>query len=78
MEVSHWGDNTYAREELVAEISAMYLSGDCGLDPKDNHENSQAYIKSWCKKLKEHKKECVMAMTQALKCVDHIKEKSNL
>jgi antirestriction protein ArdC len=73
MDVKVWGDETYAKEELVAEITAMYLSGLCGLNPADNEENSQAYIKSWTKRLKDDKKECVTAMTQAVKASELIK-----
>jgi len=72
MDVSHWGDATYSKEELVAEISAMYLVGLLGLEPQDNTFNSQAYIKGWCKHLKDKPKECVNAMQQATKVVDFI------
>ena len=72
LEVNHWGDNTYAKEELVAEISAMYLTGLLGLEPKDNESNSQAYIKGWCKHLEDKADECVFAMQQATKVVEYI------
>lgn len=72
MEVNKWGDTTYAKEELVAEISSMYMVGLLGLEPKDNNANSQAYIKNWCKHLKENAKECVYAMQQATKVVDYL------
>jgi len=72
LEVNKWGDKTYAKEELVAEISAMYLVGMLGLEPKDNESNSQAYIKGWCKYLEDKPKECVYAMQQATKVVDYI------
>jgi antirestriction protein ArdC len=74
LEVNKWGDNTYAKEELVAEISAMYLSGFLGLNPKDSDENSQAYLNGWVKNLKGKKKELVSAMTQAAKVVEFIKK----
>jgi antirestriction protein ArdC len=38
LEVNHWGDNTYAKEELVAEISAMYLTGLLGSRAKRQRE----------------------------------------
>ena len=72
-EVAFWGDNTYAKEELVAEISAMYLVGLLGLDPKDNDSNSQAYIQGWCKHLKDEPTECVYAMQQATKVVEYLR-----
>jgi len=72
MEFTKWGDETYAREELVAEISAMYLVGLQGLEPHDSVMNSQAYIKGWCKQLEDKPRECVTAMQQATKVVDFI------
>lgn len=66
------GDNTYAREELVAEVSAMYLVGLLNLNPKDNMTNSQAYINGWIKYLKDKPMEAATAMTQATKAVDLI------
>lgn len=74
LEVNKWGDTTYAKEELVAEISAMYIVGMLGLEPKDNESNSQAYIKGWCKYLEDKPKECVYAMQQATKVVEYINQ----
>jgi len=73
-DVVKWGDNTYAQEELVAEISAMYLVGILGLNPKDDDNNSQAYIKGWCKYLSDKPQECIYAMQQATKSVDYIQK----
>ncbi len=73
-EVSFWGDNTYAKEELVAEISSMYLVGLLGLNPTDGDTNSQAYIKGWCKHLEEKPSECVYAMQQATKVIEFIQK----
>lgn len=69
-----FGTDQYAKEELVAEIASMYLSGDLGLSPMDDYSNSQAYIKGWVSKLKDHKYECVSAMTAAAKAVEYIKK----
>jgi antirestriction protein ArdC len=69
-----FGTDTYAKEELIAEIASMYLATDLGLQPKDDISNSQAYIKGWVSKLKDHKYECVSAMTQAAKAVEYIKQ----
>ena len=68
-EIESWGDATYAREELVAEISAMYLTGLLNLAPKDSMTNSQAYINGWIKFLKDKPMEAATAMTQATKAV---------
>jgi antirestriction protein ArdC len=72
MDSNKWGDTTYSKEELVAEISAMYLVGLLGLEPQDSTFNSQAYIKGWCRHLQDKPKECVNAMQQATKVVDFI------
>jgi antirestriction protein ArdC len=71
-EVSMWGDETYAQEELVAEISAMYITGMLGLNPKESVSNSQAYIKGWCRELEDKPKACLFAMQQATKVVKYI------
>jgi antirestriction protein ArdC len=72
MDSNKWGDTTYSKEELVAEISAMYLVGILGLEPQDSSFNSQAYIKGWCKHLRDKSRECVNAMQQATKVVEFI------
>jgi len=73
-EIAHWGDNSYAKEELVAEISSWYLVGLLGLNPQDNEVNSQAYIKGWCRELSDKPSECVFAMQQATKVVDYLQQ----
>ena len=67
-----FASDKYAQEELVAEISAMYLTGLCDLNPKDSDQNSQAYINGWIKQFKDHSKECFYAMQQASKCSSYI------
>ena len=68
----------YAKEELVAEITAMYMSGLTGLEPKDSHDNSQAYLNGWVKRITDSKgkeeKFVVSAMTQASKSSNFIQE----
>ncbi len=67
-----FGSKEYSREELTAEIGCLYLSEVCDLDPKDNEENSQAYINGWVKHLEDHPKECIQAMQRASKATAHI------
>lgn len=62
----------YSKEELVAEIGAMYLTGYCDLDPKDNLIQSKSYINGWISHLKDHKFEAVAAMQRAEKATNHI------
>lgn len=72
LDVNKWGDDTYAQEELVAEISAMYLEGFVGLNPKDAEHNSIAYINGWVKRFKDKPKQCFFAMQQATKASAYI------
>jgi len=46
-----WGDEGYAMEELVAEISSAFLCADLGLTP-EVREDHAAYIDSWLTVLK--------------------------
>ncbi|MDP9632972.1 UNVERIFIED_ORG: antirestriction protein ArdC [Ensifer adhaerens] len=50
-----WGDEGYAREELVAELGSVFLAADLGLsiEPREDHA---AYIASWLKVLKNDKR----------------------
>ena len=41
-----WGDEGYAREELVAELGSAFLCADLGLSP-ETREDHAAYIASW-------------------------------
>ena len=46
-----WGDEGYAREELVAELGSAFLAADLGLTLEAREDHS-AYIESWLKVLK--------------------------
>jgi antirestriction protein ArdC len=66
-----FGSHDYSKEELVAEMTAAFLSGHCGID-SITVENSAAYIKSWLKSLRNDKSLLVSAAAQAQKAADHI------
>ncbi|MHA7584557.1 ArdC family protein [Paenibacillus vandeheii] len=70
-ELAAFGDESYSREELVAEIGAAMLCGVAGID-NSTIENSAAYVGSWLRKLKDDKKLVVQAAGQAQKAADHI------
>lgn len=71
--VANFGDDTYSKEELVAEITSMYLTGLTGIQPTDSDSNSQAYINGWITFAKEDKRNVIVhAMTQASKSSDFI------
>lgn len=64
---------SYSKEELVAEIGAMYLTSIAHLNPKDHERQSQAYINGWIKFIKSsHEKALISAMTKARQGVDLI------
>ncbi len=66
------GSDSYSKEELVAEIGSQFLVSLTGIEPKDDKENSQAYINHWIKQLKDQPKMALSAATQAMKAVDFI------
>jgi antirestriction protein ArdC len=41
-----WGDEGYAREELVAELGSAFLAADIGITP-EVREDRAAYIATW-------------------------------
>jgi antirestriction protein ArdC len=66
-----WGDEGYAKEELVAELGACFLGADLGFEPitKENHS---AYIKSWLAVLKNDKRFIFQAASFAQKAVEYV------
>ncbi len=68
-----FGDNAYAREELVAEIGAAFLCVDLGitLEPRPDHA---AYIASWLDILKADKRAIFGVAALAQKAVDWLTE----
>lgn len=70
-EFDHFGSDKYAREELVAEMTAAYLLATAGLDAP-TIENSAAYIASWKSRLAEDPRTIVVAAAQAQKAADYI------
>lgn len=70
-EWSRFGDNAYSQEELVAEMTAAFLSAHCAIEMQ-TIENSAAYIKSWLKVLRNNKKLLISAAGQAQKASDFI------
>ena len=68
-----WGDEGYAREELVAEIAAAFLCADLGLtlEPREDHA---AYLASWLTVLKNDKRAIFQAAAHAQKAADYLNE----
>ena len=66
-----WGDEGYAREELVAELGSAFLCADLGITP-DVREDHAAYIASWLKVLKDDKRLIVSAASHAQRATDYL------
>lgn len=66
-----WGDEGYAREELVAELGAAFLAADLGLciEPRADHAS---YIASWIKVLQSDTRAIVQAAAHAERAVAYL------
>lgn len=59
-------DDKYAREELVAEMTSMFVGGETGLIPDQTHfDNHASYINHWLSALKEDPNELFRAAAAA-------------
>ena len=66
-----FGDQAYAFEELVADISAAILGALLGL-PEAQLDNHAAYVATWVKVLKSDKNAILTAASKADEAVDYI------
>jgi antirestriction protein ArdC len=68
---TRWGDDGYAREELVAELGAAFLCADLGLEltPRPDHA---AYIDHWLKVLAGDKRFIFTAAAHAQRAYDYL------
>jgi antirestriction protein ArdC len=66
-----WGDEGYAKEELVAELGSAFLCADLGIAP-EVREDHAAYIASWLKVLKGDKRFVFTAASQAQRAADYL------
>ena len=66
-----FGDEGYAREELVAEIGSAFLCCDLGITPEPREDHA-AYLDHWLTVLKEDKKAVFQAAAYAQKAVDYL------
>ncbi len=70
-ENNFFGSHEYSKEELVAEMAAVFLCSEAGILPA-TIENSAAYLQSWAAKFKENRKMVVCAAASAQKAADFI------
>jgi antirestriction protein ArdC len=66
-----WGDEGYAREELVAELGSAFLCADLGITP-EVHPDHAAYIATWLTVLKMDKRFIFTAAAQAQRAADYL------
>ncbi len=67
----HFGDPSYSREELVAEMGAAMVCAIAGIE-QVTVPQSAAYVQSWLKVLRADKRAVVVAAGQAQKAADMI------
>lgn len=68
---TRFGDPKYAKEELVAELTAAMISHSMGFDARVT-DNSAAYLDSWISKLKQEPKFIVSVMADVNKASEMI------
>lgn len=66
-----FGNHSYSREELIAEMGAAFLCGHCGIE-NCVIDNSAAYLASWLTRLRDDKRLVVHAAAAAQKAADFI------
>ncbi len=71
MESKGFGSEPYSQEELVAEMTAGFLCGHCGI-LATVESNTAAYLKHWIEKLEAEPSLLLKAGSQAQKAFDHI------
>lgn len=71
-ETHYFGDETYSKEELIAEMGASFLCAKTGTSSESSVTNSKAYIQGWIKALKDDPKLLMQAASKAQKAVDFI------
>lgn len=66
-----WGDEGYAREELVAELGSAFICADLelALEPREDHAS---YIESWLKVLQNDKRAIFSAAAHAQRAADYL------
>jgi len=66
-----FGDTGYAREELVAELGAAFLSADLGITPEPREDHA-SYLAHWLQILREDKRAIFAAAAHAQRAVDFL------
>lgn len=67
-----FGNESYSKEELTAELGAAGMLSILGIETKSTFTNSAAYIQNWLQVLKNDNKMIVSAATRAEKAIKYI------
>lgn len=71
-----FGGPVYAKEELRAEMTTMFLAQEYGVAPgKEHYENHIAYLQSWADVIEKDPDELFRAAAEAQKMTDYIKDR---
>lgn len=72
-----FGSPTYAKEELVAELTSFFAAAETGI-PRQTDAEHAAYLQGWSKALREDKNALFSAAKEAGKAVDYLLEKEKV
>lgn len=71
-----FGSESYAREELRAELGAFFIQNDLGLDFNTQHFNSHTqYLENWISALEDDPNELFRAISDAQKAATYLEER---
>ena len=69
-EAYRFGDQQYAKEELIADLASCFMAAEKGI-PYDPAQTA-SYVGSWVKALKDDKNEIFRAASAAAKAADYV------
>lgn len=69
---SHFGDDLYSKEELIAETGAAFLCAISGVENTHTERNTTAYLQNWIQQLEGDNRLILQAAAAAQKAVDMI------
>lgn len=74
-----FGSQSYAMEELRAEIASIFMAQDLGIEPsEDRLQNNAAYIQSWKDEIKENPNALFTAIADADKIARYVSSKEQV
>jgi len=76
MKCKSWGDETYAAEELVAELCAAFVCADLSIPSA--LQNHAAYLKLWAKSVRANPQAMFTAAARAAEAADYLNAKGGV